>query len=156
MASLLRSLLSKLIGPKRRGTATNRISPPPARCPTTVDQFATLIVNSRICSECEARGAAESFAAECLNSETTPSVESFCDFLISTNRLTAWQCGKLREGKWKGFHLDHYLLLGQAGKDSESSSYDARYIRDGRYVLLSITPRNRTNRQIVYREYPYL
>jgi hypothetical protein len=123
MASLLRSLLTKLISSRRRGTVAGRISPSTAHGSMTFNQFTKLLIKSRICSESEARDATEAFTAECRSSETAPSVESFCEFLVAPNRLTEWQCGKLREGKWRGFHLDHYLFLGHVGKDSVSSSY---------------------------------
>lgn len=156
MAALLRSLLAKLIGPKLRGAVASRISPPAAHCPTTIDQSTVLIVKSRICSESEVRDAEKSFAADCGNSRSAANVELFCEFLVATNRLTEWQCSKLRMGKWKGFYLDHYLLLDHVGKDFESSSYKARDTRDGKLVVLAITPVNRTNGQIEYRVYPYI
>lgn len=160
MAFPLRSLLTKLIGTRRRGAVASRTSPPAAQCPLTVDQFATLIVKSQIWSESEASAAAKLFAAECRRSKTPPRVESFCDFLVASNRLTAWQCDKLRAAKWKGFYLDQYLLLEHVGKDSVSSSYRARDTRDGKLVVLAVTPRNRmddrTDGRIEYRVYPYL
>lgn len=156
IAALLRSLLAKLIGPKLRGAVASRISPPTIHCPATINQFTVLIVKSRICSESEARDAAESFAADCGNAKSAANVELFCEFLVATNRLTEWQCSNLRMGRWKGFYLDHYLLLDHVAKDSESSSYKARDTRDGKLVVLAITPVNRTNGQIEYRVYPYL
>ncbi|MFO0788279.1 MAG: hypothetical protein U0805_02410 [Pirellulales bacterium] len=80
----------------------------------------------------------------------------FCDFLISSNRLTAWQCNKLLVGKWKGFYLDHFVLLDQIGKDSDYSYYKARNTTDGKMVRLSITPVNRTNGRIEYRVEPFI
>jgi hypothetical protein len=156
MASLLRSLLAKLIGPKRRGAVAGSISPSTAHCPMTINQFTKLFIKSRICSESEARDAAESFAAECRSSKTTPRVESFCELLVATNRLTEWQCGKLRMGRWKRFQLDHYVMTEQVGKGFDSACYNARDLRNDEPVCLIVTPVNLTNGRIEYRAYPYL
>jgi hypothetical protein len=81
----------------------------------------------------------------------------FCDFLVSTNRITAWQCGKLRQGKWKGFYLDNYVLLEWSRKDLDFAYYKARDIRDGNVVQLTITPMNRVKGpNIEYKVCPYL
>ena len=46
-------------------------------------------------------------------------ITNFCRFLIDKNVVTAWQCDKLKAGKYKGFYLDDYVLLEQVGKDYE-------------------------------------
>jgi hypothetical protein len=50
-------------------------------------------------------------------------INQVCDFLKRTGSVTEWQCEKLKMGKWKGFYLDCYLMLGQVGKDETTCSY---------------------------------
>lgn len=83
-------------------------------------------------------------------------MDLFCEFLVATNRLTAWQCDNLQKGRWKGFYLDNYLLLEQIGKDQEFGYYKARDARDGALVTMVVTPVNRaTGPGIEYRVQPY-
>jgi hypothetical protein len=64
-----------------------------------------------------------------------------CDFLIKNGSVTAWQINKLKEGKWKGFLMDHYLLLEKVGNPDELN-FRARDTRDGSIVYLAVTPMN--------------
>ena len=117
-------------------------------CGVDIEQFVTLLVNSRLCTKDEAHALATVFQEECRKRNASDTVETFCDFLIATNRLTAYQCEKLRMGKWKGFYLgkwkgfylDNYLLLEQIGKDREFCYYKARDTWDSTLVRLIITP----------------
>jgi hypothetical protein len=121
-----------------------------------IEQFTTLLINSRLFSELEAQELASVFQESCRKWNTPDTVDSFCDFLIATNRLTAWQCNKLRMGKWKGFYLDNYLILEQIGKDHEFCYYKARNARDGTLVRMVVTPMARATRPgIEYRIEPY-
>lgn len=108
-----------------------------------IKQFKTLLINSRLSGKTEADELATVFQAECRERNAPATVDLFCDFLIANNRFTAWQCDKLRKGKWKGFYLDDYQLLDQIGKDQEFAYYQARDTRDGTLVRLTITPVNR-------------
>jgi hypothetical protein len=120
------------------------------------DQFVTLLINSRIINEPEAMKVAAAFRAGCREFDKADTREFFCDFLISTKRVTEWQCNKLRIGKWKGFHLDDYLILELVGKDNCSSSYKARDTSDGKFVCLVVTPPALAKRGgIEYRVEPY-
>jgi hypothetical protein len=105
-----------------------------------IEQFVTLLANSGLSSKREAHELAAIFQEECRKHNVPDTVETFCDFLVATNRLTDWQCAKLRMGKWKGFYLDNYLLLEQIGKDYEFCNYKARDARDGTLVRLIVTP----------------
>jgi hypothetical protein len=121
-----------------------------------IEQFVNLLINSRLSSKQEAEELATIFQDECRTRDTQDTLDLFCDFLISTHRLTAWQCDKLRKGKWKGFYLDNYLLLEQIGKDEDFSYFKARDARDGKLVRLAVTPMKRAKGPgIEYRVDPY-
>ena len=66
-----------------------------------------------------------------------------CEYLTKNGSVTEWQIEKLKGGKWKGFHMDHYLLLERVG-DPDELNLRARDTRDGSIVLLIVTPRNQT------------
>jgi hypothetical protein len=121
-----------------------------------IEQFTTLLINSGLFGEREARELAGTFQEACRDRGDEDSVETFSEFLVATDRLTRWQCDKLRMGKWKGFYLDNFLLLEQIGKDHESSSYKARNARDGNVMCLVVTPfaLSKSGR-IEYRVEPY-
>jgi eukaryotic-like serine/threonine-protein kinase len=101
-----------------------------------------LLKNSRLIEEREVEKLAEAFQEGCRNRGHLIETKSFCDFLISTNRLTQWQCDKLLTGRWKGFYLGDYVLLEHIGKDYETTWYKARELRNGRFVRLVVSPFN--------------
>jgi hypothetical protein len=120
-----------------------------------IGQFVALLTNSGLIRQPEAQTIATAFQDGCRELCKEATVESFCDFLVETGRLTKWQCNKLHMGKWKGFYLDDYLFLEQIGKGADYSSYKARDTRNGRIVCLVVTPIAMTGR-IQYRVEPFV
>jgi hypothetical protein len=121
-----------------------------------LEQFITLLIKSGIVNRHEAQKVVTALQEGCEELGQEVSLDTFCEFLIATNRLTKWQSDKLRAGKWKGFYLDDYLLLGQVGKGHDSSSYAARDTRNGKLVCLVITPMALSKSgNIEYRVEPY-
>jgi hypothetical protein len=119
-------------------------------------RFVTLVQNSGLIQSTEIQKIAEAFQEGCREHGKEASAESFGDFLVETDRLTRWQCEKLRVGKYKGFYLDSYTLLGQVGKGLDYASYKARDTRTDEVVCLVVTPINRTGRRIEYRVEPFI
>ena len=77
-----------------------------------LEHFIGLLRQSEICTEQQVGELISKFANE--RREVTSDddgVAQFCRFLVATNAVTTWQCDKLKKGKWKGFHLDDYLML---------------------------------------------
>lgn len=110
-----------------------------------LEHFVNLLRRSKICTEQqvgELIGKFENESQEITSSDDR--VTQFCRFLIGGNAITAWQCDKLKMGKWTGFYLDDYLLLEQVGKDYSYSYYRARDMRDESIVRLVVTPVNRS------------
>jgi eukaryotic-like serine/threonine-protein kinase len=81
-------------------------------------------------------------------------VEDFCDFLVRQQILTTWQCDKLRNGRWKGFFLDHFKLLEFVSVGETTSKYVAEDLRTNRRVVLVITPPAFNNGKIKYEVEP--
>jgi hypothetical protein len=119
---------------------------------TQLEHFIDLLRQSALCTEQQVGELIGKFENE--RREVTSGddgVSQFCRFLIGTNAVTAWQCEKLKMGKWKGFYLDDYVLLEQDGKDYSYSYYRARDTRDRSIVRLIVTPMNQTGGKIEYR-----
>jgi hypothetical protein len=134
-----------------------------AHAPENIDEFAELlarsgVITSRKTNEWLALFRAEHPAA----SDGSNAVNEFCSFLISGERVTEWQCEKLKLGQWKGFYFeDHYLILEQVGKGGDEpssyySSYKARDSRTNNLACLVIRPTQYTPGRWEYRVYPYM
>jgi hypothetical protein len=120
-----------------------------------IERFRSLLVSSQLFGEGEASELADNFRSTYRDSGEEASAEHFSDFVVATERLTQWQCDKLRMGKYKGFYLDNFVLLSQVGKGSDYASYLARNARDGKLVTLYVTPVAITGGAIKYRIEPY-
>jgi eukaryotic-like serine/threonine-protein kinase len=121
-----------------------------------IEHFAPLLVKSGLSSPHESEALIESFRSESRKSGKAETVEALCEFLIATGLFTEWQCGKLLQGKYKGFYLDNFLMLEQCGKDDRTSSYKARDARDGKLVCLIVTPPMYTDKPYIdYRVEPF-
>jgi hypothetical protein len=120
-----------------------------------IEEFVTLWVKSGLCVQNDAEELVRVFKEECRKKHIPERLGTFCSFLFATERITEWQCEKLRMRKWKGFYLDDYVLLEQSGKGWDYSSYKSRDTRDGRIVNLIIKPMNQTGGRIEYRVEPW-
>jgi hypothetical protein len=134
-----------------------------AYAPGKIDEFAELLARSHLTTSQQANEWLELFRAECLAADDAQNaITEFCSFLIAGDRITEWQCEKLKLGRWKGFYFDdHYVLLEQVGKGGDNassyySSYKARDIRTNKHVCLFIRPLRYTGGYIEYRVYPYM
>jgi hypothetical protein len=120
-----------------------------------IEHFVRLLVNSQLFGEVEAKAARSAFDKKCNGSNMPATVNAFCDYLISGHSLTAWQCEKLRMGKWKGFYLDNYLIMEPIEKCEQPCFYKARNTRDGKLVRLEVIPFAYADGRIQYRVAPY-
>ena len=73
---------------------------------------------------------------------TADRLDSLCSHLISKLVLTRWQCDKLRQGRYKGFRLDKYLLLDYLGSEGMISTFLARDVTTGMQVTLAVAPKH--------------
>ncbi len=70
-------------------------------------------------------------------------LKDLTDHLIDAGLLTFWQRDKLLDGKWKGFFLDGYKLIGHLETDDAYSYYLAEEVATGRRFSLRVTPQAR-------------
>ena len=111
--------------------------------PTDVEGLLALILKSRLLGRQELSAACSTFLEESSTLGCEPTFETLCEFLISSNRLTTWQCDRLREGRWKGFFLDQYKLLNCFEPDEDFSYYLAEEVATGKHVKMRIIPKSR-------------
>lgn len=69
--------------------------------------------------------------------------EELAELMVSHNLLTEWQSKKLLAGKYKGFRLGKYKLLGEIGKGGMSAVYLAEHILMRRQVAIKVLPKSR-------------
>lgn len=104
---------------------------------TPLDKFLELLQRSELARPSEVVAWCAEFP---ITSTDSQAVDELCRHLTGKGVLTPWQCDKLRQGKWKGFFLDGYCLLGQIGKDDTSSTYLCREVATHKYVAMRVTP----------------
>jgi hypothetical protein len=105
-----------------------------------IDGFLSLVLDSGLMKLEELNLACKDYLAETASVEIEPTFGGLCEFLISTSRLTEWQCNRLKSGQSQGFFLDGYELLNDLGTDDSASLYLAQEIATNRRVKLRITP----------------
>jgi len=69
--------------------------------------------------------------------------EKLIQIFIDAGKLTDWQAKKLLAGKYKGFRLGKYKLLGEVGKGGMSAVYLAEHILMRRRVAIKVLPKSR-------------
>lgn len=65
--------------------------------------------------------------------------------LVEGNLLTRWQADRLLEGRYKGFFLEKYKLLGHLGTGGMSMVYLAEHVLMHRRVAIKVLPKGRVN-----------
>ena len=73
----------------------------------------------------------------------TDDAKVVADHLVEQGLLTTWQANKLLDGRYKGFFLGKYKLLGHLGTGGMSSVYLAEHTRMQRRVAIKVLPQNR-------------
>ena len=66
-------------------------------------------------------------------------------FFVQETLITSWQSEKLLEGRYKGFFLGKYKLLGHLGTGGMSSVYLADHVLMQRRVAIKVLPAKRVN-----------
>ena len=65
--------------------------------------------------------------------------------LLDANLITNWHCEKLRAGKYKGFFIGKYKLLGHLGTGGMSAVYLAEHRISGHKRAIKVLPRKKIN-----------
>ena len=69
--------------------------------------------------------------------------DKIAELFVRKNLLTEWHVEKLLSGKYKGFFLGNYKLLGHIGTGGMSSVYLAEHTRMGDKRAIKVLPKSR-------------
>jgi len=82
------------------------------------------------------------------NAEQLEDLAFVADQLVRRYVITAWQSRQLLKGRYKGFFLRQYKILGHLGSGGMSSVYLAEHILMQRRVAVKVLPRKRLEKAI--------
>jgi hypothetical protein len=110
-----------------------------------VDKFLPLLVRSGLVSRDDLDSVVKSYRDEFLPSHHChDTITALSTFLVCSGVVTCWQCDMLRRGKYKGFYLDHYVVLDSLGHDADYSYFLARDSTTGEHARIALTPKARS------------
>jgi serine/threonine-protein kinase len=108
----------------------------------TVDKFTELVRRSQLVEEDQLQHALQSYEQE-HGGSSPEDAGLLAEHLIAAGLLTRWHCDKLLDGKYKGFLLGKYRLLGHLGTGGMSSVYLAEHTLLHRQRAIKVLPRKR-------------
>jgi|SRR3972149_5778320 len=107
---------------------------------TEIDKFLAVVLASRLINFKKLKAACCEFGHKEGSNWKQNDLAALCEHLVTSNRLTLWQCKMLLKGQYKGFFLDEYKLLDYIGRDETDEIYLAEERSAKRQVRLRITP----------------
>ena len=111
---------------------------------TKVDTFLDLVRRSRLVEEDQLAGLLLDLKEQA-GGEPIADADVLAERIVEAGLLTSWQCGKLAEGRHKGFFLGKYKLLDHLGTGGMSSVYLAEHVLMQRRVAIKVLPKNRVD-----------
>ncbi|MCA9226021.1 MAG: protein kinase, partial [Planctomycetales bacterium] len=105
-------------------------------------RFLELVKRSKLVEQ-DRLDAAVAVCRERNEAELPAKAETIADQFIESGLITRWHADKLLDGKYKGFFLGKYKLLGHIGTGGMSSVYLAEHTLMHRQRALKVLPRSR-------------
>jgi eukaryotic-like serine/threonine-protein kinase len=100
------------------------------------NRFLVLVLASGLTSYSELQDACRDFDTDRTDKKA---LDDLASQLVKREALTQWQCDKLRAGKWKGFYMDNYKLIGPVEPcDQANNKYMAEDISTHKAVTLRV------------------
>ncbi len=109
----------------------------------TAKSFLKLLERSGIVSEAHLRGALASLSSKAAG--RTVKLDELIKHLQDAGVITPWHTEKLRAGKYKGFFLGKYKLLGHLGTGGMSSVYLAEHRITDQKRAIKVLPRKKVS-----------
>ena len=111
----------------------------------SVEKFLELIRRSRLVENTDQLVKALAVAKKKFGGKLPEDPKEFAAELVSQDLITKWQADKLLDGKYKGFFLGKYRLLGLLGTGGMSSVYLADHVLMQRRVAIKVLPQKRVD-----------
>jgi serine/threonine protein kinase len=108
----------------------------------TVKSFLELVQKSKLVDDDQLKASLHEYRNE-HDGHLPRDVRVVADYLIDAGLITRWHCDKLFDGKYKGFFLGKYKLLGHLGTGGMSSVYLAEHTLMQRKRAIKVLPRHR-------------
>ncbi|MBR2586468.1 MAG: serine/threonine protein kinase [Thermoguttaceae bacterium] len=108
----------------------------------SVDLFLEYLRKSEITDEQSLNAALEQILASA-SPEEAADADYIAQKLIEAELITSWQTRQLMKGKYKGFFLRHYKILGHLGSGGMSTVYLAEHTLMQRRVAIKVLPKKR-------------
>ena len=97
----------------------------------TANRFLDLVQRSNLVDKDQLKQALDQYTRHA-GGQLPDSCQPLAEFLVKSGHLSPWQVGKLKEGRYKGFFLGQYKLLGHLSRGGMSSIYLAEHVHMGR------------------------
>ncbi len=111
--------------------------------PDEFEGFVELLRRSGLATERAVGELVERYRKNYLPATRLPdTVTAFCSFLVAENVLTTWQCTKLRECRYKGSRVGHWLFLDELGGRTKERLFFARDERGLGHAILKVIPQD--------------
>ena len=107
--------------------------------------FLNLLNRSGIVVEDRLKRALKELAAKQSKTGQKVSAELLASHLVDSGLITDWHVEKLRNGKYKGFFLGKFKLLGHLGTGGMSSVYLAEHKISGKKRAIKVLPKKRVS-----------
>ncbi|MCY2991393.1 MAG: protein kinase [Planctomycetota bacterium] len=108
----------------------------------TLDDFVDIVRRSKLVDDDQLSHALTKYREE-HGGDLLGEAKDMAQYLIVAGLLTQWHCDKLLDGKYKGFFLGKYKLLGHLGTGGMSSVYLAEHTLMRRLRAIKVLPRKR-------------
>ena len=109
----------------------------------TVESFLSGVRQSGLIPERRLEEALQELNRRARPGDPPPEADAISAELVSRKLITAWQAGKLLQGKFKGFVLGRYRLLDLLGRGEMSTVYLAEHVRMKRRCAIKVLPANK-------------
>src|SRR6056297_980230 len=109
----------------------------------TTDRFLEIVEKSRLANAAALEKSLDRLRQA--HEGQLPTTREVAKHLCTAGLLTQWQVDKLITGKYKGFFLGRYKLLGHIGTGGMSNVYLAEHTRMHDRRAIKVLPRRRVN-----------
>ena len=104
----------------------------------SIETYAGYLLRSGLVPEDDVKLLLDRFRREYPSVSGNLGLTDFCEFLVRTEVLSAFQCRMLAERKYKGFFLGEYVILDRGPNENHVFRCQARHILSRELVTLVV------------------